>query len=304
MCGIVGYIGNKQAKPILLTGLTNLEYRGYDSAGITIINKNKKEIIKDEGRVKHLIDLVKDNPTEAKIGIAHTRWATHGKPSQKNSHPHLDNSNTFAVVHNGIIENYNELKSFLIQKNYHFISETDTEIIPNLIHYFYNQNNDFLHSVYLTCKKLTGSYAISVICNKEPDKIIVAKKDSPLIIGKGENEYYISSDIPAILSYTNNFYFMNDLEYAEITKDNINFHDKNLLQINKELKTIDLDNNAAQKNGYDDFMLKEIKEQSNSIYQTIQDFEFDYNLIQNINKIYIVACGTAMHAGLVRQTPD
>lgn len=301
MCGIVGYIGNRNVQTVLLNGLTSLEYRGYDSSGIALINKNNIEIIKDKGRVSNLANLVNNINFNSKIGIAHTRWATHGKPSKENSHPHSDNTNTFSVVHNGIIENYSVLKAFLEANDYKFVSQTDTEIIPNLIHYFYKQNNDFLRSVYLACKKLEGSYALSIICKDEPEKIIVAKKDSPLIIGKGENENYISSDIPAILPYTNNFYFMNDFEYAEIFQDTINFYDSNLELIHKESQIIDLDNKSAQKDGYEDFMLKEIYEQSKSVRQTIQDIEFDYSQIKNFNKIYIVACGTAMHSGLVRK---
>ena len=268
--------------------------------GIATIEGNKIDVLKDMGRVQNLIYQSKENSSN--IGIAHTRWATHGKPSKENAHPHLDNSNTFSVVHNGIIENYVQLKSFLEVNGYKFYSQTDTEIIPNLIHYFYKQHNSFLKSVNLACKKLEGSYAICVLCTEEPNKIIVAKKDSPLVLGKGENENYICSDIPAILEYTKEFFFLSDFEFAEITKENIDFYDINLNPITKKSQIINLDNNAAQKNGYEDFMLKEIIEQPDSIRKTLQDFEFDYNIIKKFRKINIIACGTAMHAGLVRQS--
>ena len=301
MCGIVGYIGNKKASPILLNGLLNLEYRGYDSAGIATIENNKIHITKDKGRVENLKYLVSHETLNSNIGIAHTRWATHGKPSMENSHPHMDNSNTFAVIHNGIIENYASLKLFLETTGYTFISQTDTEIIPNLIHYFYIQNNDLLKSVYLACKKFEGSYAICVINKLEPNKIIVAKKDSPLVIGKGNNENYICSDIPAILEYTKDFYFLNDFEFAEVFDNQITFYDNNLNKIKKTSQKLDLDSTSAQKNGYEDFMLKEINEQPTSIRQTLHNMDFDFNLIKNFSKLYIVACGTAMHAGLVRK---
>lgn len=301
MCGIVGYIGNKKAEPILLTGLKNLEYRGYDSAGFSILENNKFNLVKTPGRVSVLASLASSNPSNGTVGIAHTRWATHGKPTKENAHPHLDNSNTFSVVHNGIIENYNDLKIFLINNGCNFLSETDTEVIPNLIHYFYKQNNDFLNAVYKACNKLSGSFAINVICKNEPDKIIVAKKDSPLVIGKGNNENFISSDIPAVLEYTNEFYFINDFEFAEIYKDKINFYDSNLEPIQKQIQTISWNKSSSDLGNFEDYMLKEIHEQPCAIRETLQDFEntkYDFS-INGINKIFIVACGTAMHAGLV-----
>lgn len=303
MCGIVGYIGNKPAQPILLNGLRNLEYRGYDSAGIATLEKNQILILKDMGRVSHLTDIVKKEESLSCIGIAHTRWATHGKATKENAHPHLDNSNTFAVVHNGIIENYEEIKKFLISNNYEFKSQTDTEVIPNLIHYFYNKNNDFLVAVQLACKQLQGSYSLCILCKLEPNKIIVTKKDSPLVIGKGINENYIGSDIPAILSYTKDFYFLDDFEIAEIYSTKIVFYNNNLENIDKTSQIVDLDQNSAQKNGFEDFMLKEINEQPIAICKTIQEFDsnFDFNIIKNYDKINIIACGTAMHAGLVRK---
>ncbi len=301
MCGIVGYVGNKSAQPILINGLTNLEYRGYDSAGFATIENNKINVQKEVGRVKYLENISNKNISDSTIGIAHTRWATHGRASKENAHPHLDNSNSFAVVHNGIIENYIELKDFLSKEGYTFLSETDTEVIPNLIHYYYNQSNNFLKAVDFSCRKLKGSYSIAIMCKFEPKKIIVAKKDSPLVIGKGNNEFYISSDVAAVLSYTKDFYFIKDLELAEITRENISFFDFDLKPISKEIKRLDLDSNAAQKNGYEDYMLKEINEQPDAIRKTLQEEnnEFDYSTIKSYNKIYIIACGTAMHAGLV-----
>jgi len=316
MCGIVGYIGNKPACPILIAGLTNLEYRGYDSAGISTIENNTLSILKDKGRVKNLLNLPEFNSLNGSVGIAHTRWATHGKPSSINSHPHLDNSKTFSVVHNGIIENYNELRDFLTDRGFTFYSETDTEVIPNLISYYYHQselNNDysnFLQAVQKACSKLIGSYAIEVISKDFPNFIVVAKKHSPLVVGKGCSENYIASDIPAVLEYTKNFYFLEDDEFAIISKDNIKFYNSCLDEISKDLKEISWDANAADKNGFEDYMLKEIYEQPDSIRKTINsrlnaNGEYDFTdlslskeYLKNINKIYIIACGTAMHAGL------
>ena len=307
MCGIVGYIGNNLSKKILLNGLTNLEYRGYDSAGISILSNGNIHTLKTKGRVKDLIDLSNLDKVDGYCGIAHTRWATHGEPSDINSHPHNNQNNTFSVVHNGIIENYSDLKNFLVSKNYKFISQTDTEVIPNLIDYYYKDGNDFLHSVYKACKHLKGSYAICVISSIFPDKIIVARKSSPLVLGKGINENFIGSDIPALLEYTKYFYFINDNEFAEVLKNNIIFYDENLSKIKKKCKEINIDFSQINKNGYDDYMLKEIYEQPKSIFCTLNNLNFE-NLnitkeyLKSLKKIYIIACGTAMHAGLVSKT--
>ena len=309
MCGIVGYIGTQKAVPILLDGLTKLEYRGYDSAGISTIENSKIIITKDKGRVKNLSELLKDSNSTSTIGIAHTRWATHGKPSKTNSHPHTDNTNKFSVVHNGIIENYTDIKKFLMDNGYKFISETDTEVIPNLISYYYASGNDFLKSVNLACNDLEGSYAIEVLCEDFPDKIIVAKKDSPLVICTSKDSNYIASDIPAVLSYTKDFYLLEDGDIVEIYANKLNFYDKDLNPIKKKIEKISWDASAIEKNGYDDFMLKEINEQVVSIRETIgfklnkENIELDNislskEFLSNINKIFIVACGTAMHAGL------
>lgn len=315
MCGIIGYIGTKQACPILINGLLRLEYRGYDSAGISTIEKNGITVMKDKGRVKTLYNIEGINDLEGTIGIAHTRWATHGKPSKENSHPHMDNSKSISVVHNGIIENHNELKKFLLDNNYTFYSDTDTEVIPNLIHYYYSKdtNNDdikLLRAIRNACLDLKGSFAIEVISNFLLNNMIVVRKDSPLVIGTCENEKYISSDIPAILSFTRNFFLLNDLEFVVLSKNSTKFYNKDLNEISKNIKTIEWNTSAAEKDGFEDFMLKEIYEQPTSIRETIcskleelpgnefEELNFTKDYISSINNIYIVACGTAMHAGL------
>lgn len=314
MCGIVGYIGKKEAKPILINGLLRLEYRGYDSAGIATIENNGLKVIKNKGRVNDLNNTKGINELKGTLGIGHTRWATHGKPSSINSHPHMDNSQNFAVVHNGIIENYADLKEFLKSHKYTFLSETDTEVIPNLIHFYYESSKQvgdlrFLEAVANACKMLKGSYAIEVLSSMYPDNMIVVRKDSPLVIGKGIDENYISSDIPAILSFTKDFYLLNDNEFAFISRNSIEFYNSELNKINKECQNITWNAGAAEKDGYPDFMLKEINEQPKSIRETIgsriskdsktiiPDINLDKKYLESINKIFIVACGTAMHAG-------
>ncbi len=315
MCGIVGYIGYKKASPILIQGLTRLEYRGYDSAGIAVMEQNKIVVKKDKGRVNNLYNLEGVEDLKGTIGIAHTRWATHGKPSKENSHPHMDNDEIFAVVHNGIIENYNELKDDLIKEGYHFISQTDTEVVPNLINYYYKQDKEndnlkLLRAVKNACMKLKGSFALEIISSKEPENMIVVRKDSPLVIGKGNGENYIASDIPAILSYTKDFYFLNDYEFAYLSKNEVKFYDKELNKIRKITKSIEWDSQGAEKGEFEHFMLKEIYEQPRAIRETIgtrlnnlkvhfDELNFSKEYLENINKIYIVACGTAMHAGIV-----
>lgn len=315
MCGIVGYIGNKKASPILIKGLLNLEYRGYDSAGLSTIEADSLSVLKDKGRTSDLQKLEGIDTLEGTIGIAHTRWATHGKPSKVNSHPHLDNTNTFSVVHNGIIENYTELRRFLGSKGYNFLSETDTEVIPNLIHYYYEQDTidddlRFLRSVKNACSDLKGSYAIEVISSLYKDKMIVVKKDSPLVIGKGEQEYYIASDIPAILSNTKEFYLLEDYDFVLLERDNISFFDKSLNKFEKLTKCVDWDMSSAEKGEYEDYMLKEIFEQPTAVRETIgtriqdsgkcsfDELSFTKEYLSELKMIYIVACGTAMHAGL------
>lgn len=317
MCGIVGYVGNKKANEVLINGLLCLEYRGYDSAGIATIENGIISVEKEKGRVSILQNLESVKNLNGTIGIAHTRWATHGKPSKENAHPHLDNSNTFAVVHNGIIENYADIRKFLEDTGYHFLSQTDTEVIPNLIHYHYENDKistgleKFLKAVKSTVDDLKGSYAIEVISSLYPDDIIVVRKDSPLVIGKGNGENFIASDIPAVLKYTKEFYLLNDNEFAIVSKDKVNFYNSSLDIHNKEIKNIEWDATAAEKDGYEDYMLKEINEQPTAIRETIgsrfklgeecsfSDIDISKEYLQSVNKIFIVACGTAMHAGLV-----
>ncbi len=316
MCGIVGYIGTKKASPILINGLLRLEYRGYDSAGIATIEKEGLSFMKNKGRVKNLYELPGIDDLEGTIGIAHTRWATHGKPSKENSHPHYDNSKTFGVVHNGIIENYNELRTFLTNNGYTFYSQTDTEVVPNLIHYYYTKDKKddelkFLRAVRNACKDLKGSFALEIISSNCPDNMIVIRKDSPLVIGKGENENYISSDIPAILSFTRNFYLLNDLELVLLTRDDVKFFDMDLNPIDKKIEVIEWNATSAEKDGYEDYMLKEIYEQPTAIRETLgaklnesakcdfEELDFTKEYLCGLRKIYLVACGTAMHAGLV-----
>ena len=317
MCGIVGYIGNQKAKEILINGLKSLEYRGYDSAGVATIENNKISIVKEKGRVANLEALPEFNTLAGSVGIAHTRWATHGKPSRENSHPHADAKKQFAVVHNGIIENYSDLRKFLTDNGYTFYSQTDTEVIPNLIHYYFtadkseNTDEKFLRAVKNAISDLKGSYALEIISAIYPDRIIVVRKDSPLVIGKGNGENFIASDIPAVLKYTKDFYLLNDNEIATIFKDKISFYDMNLVPHNKEIKNIEWDASSAEKEGYEDYMLKEIFEQPTAIRETIgsrfklgekcsfDDIDISKDYLKSIDKIFIVACGTAMHAGLV-----
>ena len=312
MCGIVGYNGNLKAREVLISGLKKLEYRGYDSAGFAILSDSKIQVLKEKGRVANLESSERFNSIEGDIGIAHTRWATHGIPSNINSHPHSNNSNTISVVHNGIIENYNHLKHMLISKGYKFLSETDTEVIPNLIDYYRNEKKlfgdeyEFLKAIYYAISDLVGSYALEIICKDYPDIIFVAKKNSPLIIGKGDGENFIASDVPAILNYTKEIYYLNDGDLALVRKDSVEFFGENLKPITKEYHAIEWSAEAADKNGYEDYMLKEIYEEPMAIRSTIAEgaelsdiLPFDSSFLANINKIYIVACGTAMHAGLV-----
>ena len=314
MCGIVGYIGKQKAAPILLAGLAKLEYRGYDSAGIAIMENGNIEVQKDKGRVSNLCEIKEIENLQGSIGIAHTRWATHGEPSKTNAHPHTDSKEEFAVVHNGIIENYVELRKELEGNGYNFKSETDTEVIPNLIHYFYSKDskNDELklvRAVKQATDKLIGSFAIEVLSKENPDIMVVVRKDSPLVIGKGYNENYIASDIPAILSYTKDFYLLENLEFAMLSRDSIRFFDKDLKEFNKKSDTITWNAMAADKNGYEDYMLKEIYEQPTAIRETIgtrvnegtckfDELNFTKEYLLGLNQIYIVACGTAMHVGL------
>ena len=309
MCGIVGYVGKDKALPKLITGLKNLEYRGYDSAGVAILDGKNLDIVKNKGRIKNLEDILDYDQLVGNIGIAHTRWATHGIPSLENAHPHTDNKHNFAVVHNGIIENYQELTEKLIHLGYTFVSETDTEVIPMLMEYYYEIEKDVFKAFQNTIGDLKGSYAILVISPLLPSSILVAKNNSPLVIGQSEDGIFAASDIPAIISYTKNFYFLEDGE-SSLINDDITFYDKNFQEIQKNYKTIDWEMDATSKNGYEDYMLKEIHEQPKALEESLagivlnnklvqfMNLSLDKNYLEQLSSIYIVACGTAMHAGL------
>lgn len=305
MCGIIGYTGNNDATPILIDGLRRLEYRGYDSAGIAVKNDNVV-VIKEKGRIHHLTQSVEKINPQGTLGIGHTRWATHGIPDKINAHPHSSMNGIVTLVHNGIIENYIELKNDLINNGYEFNSQTDTEVIAQLFDYLFD--GDAISTLIKTAEKLEGSYAVAMIVKEYDDKIFAMKKDSPLIIGKGKNENYLASDIPAILPYTNDCYIVNDDEFVEISKDNIKVYDEKGNEQNIAIQKIDLHSDSAQKNGYDYFMQKEIFEQPKAVKDTILPlikngeinlpFEFPENFVENLNRINIVACGSAFHVGV------
>ena len=310
MCGIVGYVGKKEAISKLVKGLKTLEYRGYDSVGIALLQSDKVIVVKDKGRIANLEENLDYNSLKGTIGIAHTRWATHGIPSKENAHPHMDQNEHFAVVHNGIIENYLELKNQLIKEGFSFQSETDTEVVPMLMEYYYQKYQDVMQAFQYTLKDLKGSYAILIVSPLVPNTILIAKKNSPLVIGRGNDGIYIASDIPAIIEYTKDFYFLEDGESA-IINDNIIFYNHDFQKIDKNSKTIDWEIDAIDKNGFEDYMLKEIHEQSEALKNTLNGiihfnqpiqfvgFALDKDYLKNLKHIYIVACGTAMHAGLV-----
>lgn len=310
MCGIVGYIGDQEAQPILLDGLRRLEYRGYDSAGIAVLNQSgQMGLVKSKGRLINLQEKLKKTPLSGTIGVGHTRWATHGEPSETNCHPHTNGKKTIGVIHNGIIENYLHLREWLTSRGYHFYSETDTEVIPNLIDYYYKGN--LLEAVTKAVSRLEGSYALGIVSSYEPDKIIAVRKDSPLVIGVGKGENFIASDVPAVLNYTRDFIYPDNKEIAVIRKDSIQVYTPEGDQINKPVKHITWNADAAEKGGYEHFMLKEICEQPAAIKATmtsrvmpgkpirLDDIHFTAEDIKSLEKIYIVACGTAYHAGVV-----
>lgn len=306
MCGIVGYIGNQQATPFLINGLKKLEYRGYDSAGICEIN-NSLTVQKTKGRIADLEAILSNVSIEGKIGIGHTRWATHGEPSDENAHPHNDCSGRIAVVHNGIIENYQQIKSELVQEGHRFMSETDTEVISHLIEKYFE--TDLLEAVRAAVECLQGSYAIAVVSVATPDEIIVVRQDSPLVIGLGDGENYVASDIPAILEYTDSVYILEDGELARITADRVSIFSKAGQEVEKDIFTVEWDSIQAEKEGYADFMLKEIHEQPKAVRDTITgrigangtlnvDNDLQPELVKDITKVEFIACGTAFHASL------
>ncbi len=310
MCGIVGYIGKGNVVPILVNGLKKLEYRGYDSAGIAVQDQDGLYIRKCKGRLSTLEEKIKGEDKKGTVGIGHTRWATHGEPSDINSHPHTNLSGDIAVVHNGIIENYMRLKGWLEDRGYRFISETDTEVVAHLINYYYK--GDLLQAVRDTLSKLDGSYALAVICKSNPDQIVVARKDSPLVIGIGKDGNYIASDIPAILGYTRDVYFLEEKEVALVTRDKVKIFNEDGQRVDKEVFKVNWDVSAAEKGGYQHFMLKEIHEEPQGLRATLNprltEGHSDIDLkelgltserVKELEKIYIVACGSAFHTALV-----
>ena len=314
MCGIVGYIGEEQAAPILLDGLAKLEYRGYDSAGMAIYDGEKINIQKSMGRLKVLSELTHDGSTmPGCIGIGHTRWATHGEPSDANAHPHFNESKTIAVVHNGIIENYVKLKKKLTDKGYQFLSETDTEVVAHLLDYYYKKNEEkpdrIIETITKVMHRVEGSYALGIIFQDQPDRVYALRKDSPLIVGKGANGNLIASDVPAVLKYTRDVYFIDNEEIACLTKEEISFFNSDGESIEKNSKRIDWDINAAEKGGYEHFLLKEMYEQPKTVRDTlnprikdgqivIEELGMTDEEICAINRIHIVACGSAYHTGV------
>ena len=309
MCGIVGYLGTKNASEVIVDGLSKLEYRGYDSAGVAVCNEGELEIRKFKGRLAVLAEDIEKNEMKGHLGIGHTRWATHGEPSDVNSHPHFNMDKTIAVVHNGIIENYMELKEELKEDGVEFRSETDTEVIAHLVDKYYEGN--LLDAVYKTVARLRGAYALGVICKYNEDELVAVRKDSPLIAGVGEGENFIASDIPALLKYTRKVYFLENGEVVHIKGNELKIYDAERNPVEKEIYDVKWDIEAASKGGYDCFMLKEINEQPEGVKNTLERrLDENGNIVldgihltkedlDSINRIYIVACGTAYHAGLL-----
>lgn len=312
MCGIVGYVGEEQAAPLLLQGLEKLEYRGYDSAGVAVYTGEKLEVAKAKGRLKVLSDMLDGGKSlRGTIGIGHTRWATHGAPSDINSHPQVSDSGKFAVVHNGIIENYLTLKTFLINHGITFVSETDTEVIAQLLEYYYQKYQcDILEAMIRVIHKVEGSYALGVICQDSPNELYAVRKDSPLIVGLGQGENFIASDVPAILAKTREIYRLNDNEIVRLTRSGVAVFNTDRDEIHKEPVHIDWDVSAAEKGGYEHFMFKEIMEQPKAIRDTISprirdgkivldDITLTRKQVESFRRISIVACGSAYHVGVV-----
>ncbi len=301
MCGIVGCILNKEVAPTIIESIKKLEYRGYDSVGIATVT-DKINVKKGSGKIKEVDDEIHLKEIDGKVGIAHVRWATHGNPTKENAHPHCSCDNKISVVHNGIIENYKELRTELQQEGHIFKSETDTEIIPHLIEKYMNEGNSLLKSTQLTINRLSGSYALAVISTEEPDKIIGARKESPLIVGVSDKGNYLASDVPAILNETRHVIYLEDNEIIQLEKDNVIIMDKDLNKIEKEIVEIDWDPEMAEKGGYDHFMLKEIFEEPQVIKDTLSESPKIKEIVskfKNFNRICFVACGTSFHASLI-----
>ena len=309
MCGIVGYVGREQAAPILLDGLSRLEYRGYDSAGVAVYHDGQVRVAKSKGRLQVLSDMIQGGRAiPGIIGIGHTRWATHGAPSDTNSHPHVSHSGKIAVVHNGIIENYAQLKSFLQAKGVPFVSETDSEVVAQLVEYFYE--GDLLAAVGRVLHRIEGAYALGILCCDQPDQLIAVRKDSPLILGLGEESNFLASDVTAILRHTRDVIYMEDGEVAVLTAQGIQCYNSLLQPITKEVARVDWEVDAAEKGGYEHFMAKEIMEQPEALRRTIfpriqdgevylEDFALTDEEIRDLQKLYIVACGSSYHVGMV-----
>lgn len=308
MCGIIGYVGNKKAAPIIIKGLSKLEYRGYDSAGIATVYDGKLHVIKSKGRLADLEKRFEGAIPDGNIGIGHTRWATHGAPSDKNSHPHVSGNGKFAVIHNGIIENYMEIKNMLQEKSFTFESETDTEVIVQLIQLYYN--GDLLDTLIRAVKDFRGAFSIVLLSQDNPNEFVAVRKESPLIVGLGEGENFVASDIPAILEHTRKTYLLNDLEFVHLTADSVKIYDIDKKEIKKNVFNVEWSVEAAEKGGYEHFMLKEINEQPKVVHDTLRprivndkikfdNFSINEEILKEINKIFIVACGTAYHAGMV-----
>ena len=308
MCGIVGFTGSADALPVLLSGLKRLEYRGYDSAGIAVFDGGDIRVVKTRGRISELEGKINELPDfSSQCGIGHTRWATHGEPTDENSHPHLSEDGRIAVVHNGIIENYAELRARLIKRGYTFRSETDTEVIAHLLDYYYN--GDILAALSKVTTKVRGSYALGVLCADRPGEIIAARLDSPLIIGLGKGENFIASDIPAFLAHTKDYYTVDDGEIICLSKDSVTVYNSDLEPVEKERLTVNWSVEAAEKGGYEHFMLKEINEQPKAVRDTVSprlenskivlDTDIPEELLKSLSRIHIIACGSAYHTGTV-----
>ena len=314
MCGIVGYIGNKDATPVIVNALKKLEYRGYDSAGLAVFDGQNIIVRKVKGALKVLEEKVAKEIVKGSMGIGHTRWATHGEPSDINAHPHLNADGTIAVVHNGIIENYVKLKAWLQAQGIVFKSETDSEVVAHLVDHYYAETKDIAKAVYLTSRKIEGSYALGVVCKDFPDRIVAVRKESPLIVGLGKDENFIASDVPAVLEHTREVIFLEQNEMVVLYKDHVDLFDENMNRVVRQPFHVDWDVSAAEKNGYEHFMLKEIFEQPKALNDTLRprlvmegnvpvDINFeeiDFNdEWKNAKRVVITACGTAYHAGVV-----
>ena len=312
MCGIVGYVGKEQAAPILLDGLERLEYRGYDSAGLAVLGGRRGlQVKKSKGRLSVLKALTDNGRSlTGTLGIGHTRWATHGEPNDVNSHPQLSEGRKIAVVHNGIIENYVEIKEFLISQGVHFSSETDTEVVAQLLEYFYDSCGDFMASVYRVLDRIEGAYALGIICRDVPDSFIAARKDAPLLLGYGDGCNFVASDVTALIKHTRDVAYMNDGEVALVSADSIQVFDEYGQPVEKEHSYVDWDVSAAEKGGYPHFMFKEIMEQPEAVRKTISprikegqivfdELSLDEDFIRSLDRIFIVACGSSYHVGMV-----